>query len=259
MNSEPIICFGQQPSGFFPKRFLVAKINTARALQKKIGGKIVFFYHDSDADYRETITIMRDKSTGAEVRLNFTQENKLQKKFSPLYLKHIPIGWKEEMLKQFPRFANTEMADIFSSVEAKTAGEFCLEMYKKLGLLDDIEVLKSSDKNFREQALELDKDYFADVEYEGEIVRAQLINGKFQLHEGGGKYTEIPSPKKIEKWQKNAGRETRFAWMNSVVHATHYIYGEGEKDYLKTSDFPEVKFVDREKIDNPNFAWLPNP
>jgi hypothetical protein len=51
-TSSPIICFGQQPCGFFPKRYLIAKINTARALQEKIGGKIVFFYHDSDADYR---------------------------------------------------------------------------------------------------------------------------------------------------------------------------------------------------------------
>ena len=80
--TDPIICFGQQPCGFFPKRFLVAKIHTARALQNDIGGRIVFFYHDSDADYRETITIMNDRQTGAEVRLNFTQENKIQKKFN---------------------------------------------------------------------------------------------------------------------------------------------------------------------------------
>lgn len=103
-NGVNVICFGQQPCGFFPKRFLVAKINTAKKLRDEIGGKIVFFYHDSDADYRETITIVSDRQTGAEVRLNFTQENKLQKKFSPLYLKRIPAGWKEEILKQLPRF-----------------------------------------------------------------------------------------------------------------------------------------------------------
>src|SRR3989344_6579170 len=112
------ICFGQQPNGFFPKRFLVAKINTARALQKDIGGKIIFFYHDSDADYRETITIMKDRVTGQEVRLNFTQENKLQKKHSPLYLKRMPKGWKEEILKQLPRFINKELMDIFKSTDA---------------------------------------------------------------------------------------------------------------------------------------------
>src|SRR6185295_12838368 len=116
----PTICFGQQPSGIFPKRFLIAKINTARDLQKEIGGKVVFFYHDSDADYRETITILKDRSSGAEVRLNFTQENKIQKKYSPLYLKRIPEGWKEETLKQLPRFVDGQLINIFKSVEAKT-------------------------------------------------------------------------------------------------------------------------------------------
>ena len=53
----PIICFGQQPCGFFPKRFLFAKIITARRLQKEIGGEIVFFFHDSDHDPRETIQL----------------------------------------------------------------------------------------------------------------------------------------------------------------------------------------------------------
>jgi len=46
MNPVPIICFGQQPCGFFPKRFLVAKIQTARKLQREIGGEIIFFFHD---------------------------------------------------------------------------------------------------------------------------------------------------------------------------------------------------------------------
>ena len=31
--SGPVICFGQQPCGFFPRRFLYAKFQTARRLQ----------------------------------------------------------------------------------------------------------------------------------------------------------------------------------------------------------------------------------
>src|ERR1039457_886351 len=129
------ICFGQQPCGFFPKRFLVAKINTARALQKQLGGQIIFFYHDSDADYRETVTMMKDLRSGEEVRLNFTQENKLQKKFSPLYAKRIPKGWKEETLKQLPRFMDQKLISLFESTDEKTVADFCLTMYQKLGLL----------------------------------------------------------------------------------------------------------------------------
>ncbi len=300
--STPVICFGQQPCGFFPKRFLIAKINTARALQKDIGGKIVFFYHDSDADYRETITVMIDRQTGAEVRLNFTQENKLQKKYSPLYLKRIPLGWKEETLKQLPRFMDKPLIDLFASTVSNNAADFCLDMYKKMGLLEGIEILRSSDKNFRETAPDI-KDFYADIDYQGEIVRAKIqtlyapttpsryashpslsggdapqlsedgvrssppLQGGVPrtksrgeavgvLHEGGDKFINFPILKPIEKWQKNPGRDERFFWMNSVISATHYIFGEGEKAYLKTEDFPEVKFIDRDKIEDSGYAWL---
>lgn len=292
--STPIICFGQQPCGFFPKRFLVAKINTARALQKDIGGKIVFFYHDSDADYRETITIMKDRQSGAEVRLNFTQENKIQKKFSPLYLKRIPAGWKEETLKQLPRFipnhphltspvegeetagspplvggvrGGGNLITIFKSVDAKTVADFCLEMYKKMGLLDGIEIVRSSDKTFRESTLTKPTEYFADLPYQGEIVRAKIENLPQQsapnsatvrasLHEGGGKFTYFDLPDNIEKAQINPGKDERFAWMNSVIHCTHYIAGNSEYDYIKRDQFPEVKFIKREQIDQSDMAWL---
>ncbi len=273
---QPVICFGQQPCGFFPKRFLVAKINTARALQKEIGGKIVFFYHDSDADYRETITIMRDKTTGDEVRLNFTQENKLQKKHSPLYLKRIPGNWKEETLKQLPRFISSSplpllsdlalaklegegqgegLMEIFKSVNSKFVADFCLQMYQKMGLLDGIEVVRSSDKNFRKSAIDI-LEGFADIEYQGEIVRAKIGKDKLSLHEGGTVYTYLPKPDKISKEQINAGKDERFGWMNSVIHCTHYILGEGEKNYLKTLDFPEVKFIDRQQIEQADYAWI---
>jgi hypothetical protein len=275
------ICFGQQPCGFFPKRFLVSKINTARALQKELGGNIVFFYHDSDADYRETITVMRDNFTNAEARLNFTQENKLQKKHSPLYLKRIPAGWKEEILKQLPRFVDKNLIGLFDSANGSNVADFCLDMYRKMRLLDGIEIARSGDPKFREAALDLAGEFFADVEYQGEVVRALIqdtrkdadsdaerrgnvpresaINSatfRATLHEGGGKYTQVPMPEKIEKRQKNPGRDQRFAWMQSVIHCTHYIYGDGEKEYLDTKPFSDIKFIDREKIDQPGYAWL---
>ena len=42
MSAAPVICFGQQPCGFFPRRFLYAKFQTARRLQAELGGEIVF-------------------------------------------------------------------------------------------------------------------------------------------------------------------------------------------------------------------------
>src|SRR4051812_420661 len=87
-----VICFGQQPCGFFPKRFLVAKIATARRLQKEMGGEIVFFYHDADHDPRETKTTLRHIQSGKGLEYNFEYENKIQRKFSPLYLKRVPAA-----------------------------------------------------------------------------------------------------------------------------------------------------------------------
>ncbi len=309
MDSQPIICFGQQPNGFFPKRFFYAKVRSARNLQKEIGGKIVFFYHDSDADYRETITIMNDKTTGQEVRLNFTQENKIQKNFSPLYLKRIPTlspalphqdhpipakqknggprsggggqggGWKDDILKQLPRFVGPDMIELFTSVNATNDADFCLEMYKRLGLLDGIEVLRSSDKNFRQTATDLSGEFYADVAYENEIVRARVVpapsdnsnlitsakggsasggyNYLAQLHHGGGKTTQFEIPGPIQKSLRTPGRDERFAWMNSVIHSTHYITGNSEFDYLKREEFPRVKFIKREQIEEPELAWFP--
>lgn len=258
MSKENVICFGQQPNGFFPKRYLVAKINSARNLQTQIGGKIIFFYHDSDADYRETITPLIDSQTKAEVRLNFTQENKLQKNFSPLYLKRIPANWQKETLKQLPRFLPGKLTEMFKSVSAKNAADFCLEMYHNLGLLKDITVIRSSDPDFRQKALALSQDYFADVDYEGEIVRAKIEGATAVLHHGGGKFTRFEPKQPISKRQITPGRDSRFAWMNSVINCSHYVTGNAEFDYLNRDGFPEVKFIKREQIENQDLAWLPS-
>ena len=101
--TAPIICFGQQPCGFFPKRFLFAKIQTARRLQSEIGGEIVFFCHDSDHDPRETQTILRHRKTNEPAMLNFAFANKIQRKFSPLCLKKILAGWQEKTSLQMPK------------------------------------------------------------------------------------------------------------------------------------------------------------
>jgi hypothetical protein len=251
---DPIICFGQQPNGFFPKRFFYAKVKTALDLQKQIGGKIVFFYHDSDADYRETITILKDKQTGKEAHLNFKFRSKLQKKHSPLYAKRVAVGWQEEMLRLLPQYISKENIKIFQSSSGKTVADFCLDVYSKLGLTDGLAIVKSSDPSFRSAAQE-PKDYFADLVYEKEIVRARFWDGKFLLHEGGGKNTEVKASK-VKPEQISAARDSRFAWMQSVINCTHYIYGEGEKAYLDTTQFPNITFVDRNNIENSHLAWL---
>ena len=136
MSNAPIICFGQQPCGFFPKRFLFAKIQTARRLQSEIGGEMVFFYHDSDHDSRETRTIIRHRQTNEPAQLNFAVENKIQRKFSPLRYKKISADWQDKTALQLLNYIGHPLIDIFKITAAANVADFCLEMYGQMGLLE---------------------------------------------------------------------------------------------------------------------------
>ena len=253
MSNSPIICFGQQPCGFFPKRFLFAKIQTARRLQKEIGGEIVFFFHDSDHDPRETRTILRHRKTDEPAQLNFAVENKIQRKFSPLYLKKITPDWQGKTVLQLPNYLPPPPIEIFKHISATNIADFCLEMYRHLGLLDGVRVVRSSDPAVRRAACDI-PEYFVDVPHEGETVRARFMDGALRLHEGGGSFVTLPLVP-FAKDQISPTRDTRLRWMQSVLHCTHYIAGAGEKDYLRTQDAPEINFIPRDAIDRSDEAY----
>jgi hypothetical protein len=257
MSSTPVICFGQQPCGFFPKWFLAAKIRTARRLQSEIGGEIVFFCHDSDHDPRETQTIFRHRKTNEPALLNFAFKNRIQRKFSPQYVKEIAAGWREKTLLQLPNYLGHPLINLFKNVSATTVADFCLEMYGALGLLDGIRVVRSHDPAVRRAACEV-PDFFVDVPFEGEIVRARFQNGAFRLHEGGDSYVTVPAAK-FGREQISPARDTRLRWMQSVVHCTHYIAGLGERAYLRPEETPEITFVSREAIERSDEAYAEIP
>jgi hypothetical protein len=248
-----IICFGQQPCGFFPKRFLFAKIDTARRLQKEIGGEIVFFFHDSDHDPRETATILRDRHTHDEVALNFQFANRIQKQFSPLYAKRVLPEWHEKTARQLPRYVSRTLVEHFKETRASNVADFCLEMYTRMGLLDGVRVERSSAPQFRTRAVAV-SDYFVDQPYEGEIVRARYSEGKLLLHKGGDRFLEIPS-REFGPEQISPTRDTRFVWMQSVIRCTHYVAGASEQHYINKPDTPEVKFVRRDEISDYDKAY----
>jgi hypothetical protein len=253
MSGEPTIGFGQQPCGFFPRRFLVAKIRTARRLQAQIGGRVVFFYHDSDHDWRETRTILRHRTTGEAAALNFAVASKVQRKFSPLYEKRIAEGWQERTAAQLPNYVDARLIELFRATSAETVGEFCLEMYRRLGWLDGIEVTRSGDAAVRRRACEV-SDFFVDVPYEGEIVRARARSAGLELHAGGEAFVSLGALP-FTKEQISPARDTRFRWMQSVLGCTHYVAGEGEQGYLHTEGMAGVAFVPREGIDRHDEAY----
>ncbi|MBK8857877.1 MAG: hypothetical protein IPN11_09430 [Opitutaceae bacterium] len=255
--SAPIICFGQQPCGFFPRRFLYAKFVTARRLQAEIGGEIVFFLHDSDHDSRETQTTLRHRKTGAPFTLNFTFTGKLQRKYSPLFLKRIAPDWQPNTARQLPAYVGPRWVDAFKQVRADHAADFCLGMYRAMGLLDGIRVVRSGDPAVRRAACAI-TDCFVDVPYEGEIVRARLRDGALCLHEGGDTYLTLP-PVAFTREQVSPTRDSRLRWMQSVVHCTHYIAGAGEQAYLNPADAPDITFLPRDPIDRADEAYTDLP
>ncbi|MFN2621868.1 MAG: hypothetical protein ABR611_03395 [Chthoniobacterales bacterium] len=252
--SAPIICFGQQPCGFFPKRFLFAKIVTARRLQAEIGGRIVFFCHDSDHDPRETTTVLRDRHSGSEHSFNFQFANKIQKQFSPLYAKRLVSDWRAKIARQLPNYVAPGLIEHFKSVEAMNAADFCYEMYSRMGLLDGIRIERSSDAEFRKRAVAID-DYFVDVLWKGEVVRGRWRDGKLLLHKGGENYLELPA-QTFDTSQISPTRDTRLRWMQSVIRCTHYVAGAGEREYLNEADAPGVTFVERDEISDSGLAYI---
>jgi hypothetical protein len=250
---HPIICFGQQPCGFFPKRFLFAKILTACRLQKEVGGEIVFFFHDSDHDPRETITILREQQGDKEVAVNFQFENRIQKQFSPLYAKRVLPEWHEKTARQLPNYVEQTLVEHFKQTRSSNVADFCLDMYRRMGLLEGVRVERSSAPEFRARAVPV-SDYFVDVRYEGEIVRTRYRDGKFLLHKGGDRFVEIPGGE-FGPEQISPTRDTRFRWMQSVIRCTHYVAGASEQQYIEKGDAPNVQFINRDEISDFNKAY----
>ena len=258
MTATPVICFGQQPCGVIPRRFLYAKFQTARRLQREIGGEIVFFYHDSDHDPRETRSIVRHRKTGERFEINFAYENKVQRKYAPLYLKRIVPEWRRKTAIQLPAYAERAWAEAFDATSATTVADFCLEMYERMGLLEGMRIVRSSDPAVRRAACAV-ADYFVDVPYEGEIVRARRMpDGRLVLHAGGDSYITLPETP-FTPAQISPTRDTRLRWMQSVVRCTHYVSGAGEQAYMCKSDAAEITYVNRDFIDRSDEAYTDLP
>ena len=231
MTANPVICFGQQPCGFFPRRYLYAKIATARRLQAEIGGEIVYFCHDSDHDFRETRTTLHHRKTGEPIQLNFAFDNQVQRKFSPLYLKRVRADWHARTADQLRAYVDPRCVEAFRTVKAAHVADFCLEMYRWMGLLDGVRVARSSDPAFRRRRA-MWKTTTSTCEYEGEVVRARLVAGRLKLFKGGNQYVDLPDVP-YTRDQISPTRDTRLRWMQSVIRCTHYVAGASEQDYLE--------------------------
>jgi len=114
-------------------------------------------------------------------------------------------------------------------------------------------VVRSSDPAVRRAACDV-PDFFVDLPYEGEVVRARRIDGALKLHEGGDSYVTLPEVA-FGKEQVSPARDTRLRWMQSVLRCTHYIAGAGEQAYLRKEDAPEIIYVNRDPIERSDEAY----
>ena len=126
-----------------------------------------------------------------------------------------------------------------------------------MGLLEGIRIVRSGDPAWRDAACDV-ADFFVDVPYEGETVRARWQDGALKLHEGGDSFVTLP-PAAFTKAQVSPTRDTRLRWMQSVVHCTHYVAGAGEMQYLRPEEAPEIVFVPRDPIDRSDEAFTDLP
>jgi LmbE family N-acetylglucosaminyl deacetylase len=221
---------------------------TARRLQAEIGGEIVFFYHDSDHDPRETQTTLRNRQVrrAAHAQLHVREQAPAQvlpalrqARSRGLARQHGPPasglrrpagstpsgGWRRERGRLLP-------GDVRADGPARGGPRRAL-----------------GGPAFRRAACDV-ADFFVDVPHEGEIVRARFVDGALQLHEGGGSFVTLP-PMPFDKSQISPARDSRLRWMQSVLHCTHYVAGAGEQAYLRREDAPEVTFVDRDPSTDP--------
>jgi hypothetical protein len=126
-----------------------------------------------------------------------------------------------------------------------------------MGLLEGIEVVRSSDPALRRRACPV-LDFFVDVSYEGETVRARVRDGSLVLHEGGDSFVTLPATD-FAKEHVSPTRDTRLRWMQSIIRCTHYVAGQGEQAYLHQEEAPEITFVRRDEITRSDEAYTELP
>ena len=246
MTATPVICFGQQPCGFFPRRFLYAKIETARRLQAEIGGEIVFFCHDSDHDFRETRTTLRHRKTGEPIQLNFAFDNKVQRKFSPLYLKRVRADWHARTAGPAPRLRRPRAGSRRSAPsQATNVADFCLEMYRADGPARRRPRRPLERPGLPPRGVRGGR-FLCRCAVRGRdrAGPARPTAGSSCTRAATSTWTSPTSPYTSE--QISPTRDTRLRWMQSVIRCTHYVAGASEQDYLRKDDAPEITYVVRD-------------
>src|SRR5258706_11730 len=120
--------------------------------------------------------ILCHNKNGVRAQLHFTFEKNIKRKFTPLYPNTIHCTRPPPTPRQLPNYVPRGCIEIFQGTSANNTADFCLEMYRRLNLLDGLRVVRSSNPSLRCAACDI-TEFFVDVPHEGEIVRARCNDG----------------------------------------------------------------------------------
>ena len=176
-------------------------------------------------------TILRRRKTNEPAVLNFAFVNKVQRKFSPLHLKHIDPAWQQKTESATAQLRGAHRPSRCSSRrQPATRRIFASKYTGAWGCWRECGWCVRATRRCGGRRATWGN-FLSDVPYEGETVRARLADGALKLHEGGDAFITLP-PVNFTKEQISPTRDSRLRWMQSVVHCTHYIAGAGEQAYL---------------------------
>ena len=129
---------------------------------------IVYFCHDSDHDPRETRTILRHRKTGEPAQLNFAFDEQAPAQV----LAALPQAHRRRLARADRSGSSRTTStippiELFRKTSAATVADFCLEMYRGMGLLDGM----------RRRALERPGLPAARVQ-RGRLLRGRAVRGR---------------------------------------------------------------------------------
>ena len=191
---------------------------------------------------RQTPFLRERTATGREDAFNFQFANKIQKQFSPLYAKRVLPEWHDEDWRaSFRTYVAPELVDHFKEVEVFERRRVLPRYVYANGIAGRnsrraLQRIRSFGARLRRS-----HDYFVDIPWEGEIVRARYRDGKLLLHKGADRYLELPRANPV-RTQISPTRDTRLRWMQSVIRCTHYVAGAERAAVSQRSGRPRGEF-----------------
>ena len=128
-----------------------------------------------------------------------------------------------------------------------------------MGLLEGIRVVRSSDPGFPPARRARSPDFYVDVPYEGEIVRARVVgDGASELHEGGEQYVTLP-PADFSREQVSPTRDTRLRGCSRWSTAPTTLRAPANRPTCAQADAPEISYVARDAIERADEAYTEFP